>query len=397
MLRRPVRPVAEPRTALLAHPGAELYGSDRMLLETIAGLSQHGWRVVLAVPNDGPLVAEAQLLGAEVVLVDVPVLRKSLLRPTALAGTAFSSVTGAARIARLLRDVDPTVVYVSTLTLPLWVAVARARRIPVVCHVHESERRANRLLREALAWPLLLADRVVVNSAFSRDSLLDVAPGLARRSTVVYNGVAAPPEVVPARRDLDGGLRVVYVGRLSPRKGVDVAIDALARLVEDGLDARLDVVGGVYSGYEWYERGLHEQVERLGLADRVVFTGFRPSIWSALARADVGVVPSREEEPFGNTAVEAVLAGRPVVVSAIGGLAEAIDGFASASTVEPDDADALAQALLRIVHDWTAVRAHADELAATAARRFDPERYRDQIAGAVAACAHVRADEPVPA
>ncbi|MFD1720826.1 glycosyltransferase [Amnibacterium endophyticum] len=387
--------MAERRTALLAHPGAELYGSDRMLLETVAGLVEHGWRVVLAVPNDGPLVAEAQLLGADVVFVDVPVLRKSLLRPTALAGTALSSLAGAVRIARLLRDVEPTVVYVSTLTLPLWVAVARARRIPVLCHVHESERRANRLLREALAWPLLLADRVVVNSAFSRDGLLEVAPGLTRRSTVVYNGVAGPTEVVPARHEIDGPLRIVYVGRLSPRKGPDVVVDALAQLVAAGVDARLELVGGVYSGYEWYERDLHEQVERLGLGDRVVFTGFRPSIWSALARADAGVVPSREEEPFGNTAVEAVLAGRPIVVSAIGGLAEAIDGFASALPVEPDDPAALAAALTRIANDWPGFRDDAARLAPVAAARFAPERYRREIAGAIAAVAHVPADEPV--
>ena len=386
--------MAEPRTALLAHPGAELYGSDRMLLETIAGLSEHGWRIVLAVPNDGPLVAEAQLLGADVVLVDTPVLRKSLLKPTALAGTAMSSLVATRRIDALLRQVDPTVVYVSTLTLPLWVARARAKHIPVVCHVHESERKANRLVREGLAWPLLLADRVLVNSSFSRDGLLEVAPKLAHRASVLYNGVAGPRSVTPGRPALDGGVRLLYVGRLSPRKGPDVAIDAVAHLTAQGVDAHLELLGGVFPGYEWYERGLHEQVERLGLTDRVVFTGFRPSIWDALARADVAVVPSREEEPFGNTAVEAVLAGRPVVVSAIGGLAEAIDGFASALPVQPDDPALLAEAVLRIADHWQAYRGTAATLAPLAAQRFAPDRYRREIAGALAAVAHVPADEP---
>lgn len=389
--------MAEHRTALLAHPGAELYGSDRMLLETIAGLAEHGWRTVLVVPNDGPLVAEAQALGADVVMVDTPVLRKSLLKPTALLGTLASSVAALFRINRLLRDVDPTAVYVSTLTLPLWVAMARLKRVPVLCHVHESERRANRLLREALAWPLLLADRVLINSVFSRDGLLEVAPALQRRTTVLYNGVAAPDEVVPARRALEGPVRLLYVGRLSPRKGPDVAIDALARLLDEGLDARLELLGGVYSGYEWYERGLHEQVERLGLTEHVVFTGFRPSVWGALSRADVAIVPSREEEPFGNTAVEAVLAGRPVVVSAIGGLAEAIDGFASALPVEPDDPAEVAAAVTRIVGEWSAFRTWSTNLAPIAADRYAPGRYRRSVAASIAAVAHVPADEPASA
>ena len=175
------------------------------------------------------------------------------------------------------------------------------------------------------------------------------------------------------------------------------AIAGGAMRLELGVDARLELLGGVYSGYEWYERGLHEQVERLGLSDQVVFTGFRPSVWGALSRADLGVVPSREEEPFGNTAVEAVLAGRPVVVSAIGGLAEAIDGFASALPVEPDDPAEVAAAVTRIVGEWPAFRTWSTNLAPIAADRYAPGRYRREIAGAVAGLAHVPADEPASA
>ena len=325
-------------TALIAHPGAELYGSDRVMLETLAGLVERNWRVVLALPNDGPLVAAARTLGAEVVLLAVPVLRKSVLKPTVLPRFLGGSLAAAKRIDSLLKRLRPDVVYVSTLTVPLWIARAKTRKIPVLCHVHESERAAPTLLREAIAWPLMLADRVIANSAFSLESLTEVLPALAKRSSVLYNGVAAPPAITLPRADLDGGLHIVYVGRLSPRKGVDVAIEALHLLVRSEIDARLDIVGAVFTGYEWYETQLRDQVARLGLDDRVTFHGFQAAVWDTLADADVAVVPSRLEEPFGNTAVEAVLAGRPVVVSAIGGLAEAIDGFASALAVEPDDA-----------------------------------------------------------
>lgn len=381
-------PVPSVGTALVAHPGAELYGSDRMMLETVRGLVERGWRVVVAVPNDGPLVEEAQRLGAETVLLDVPVLRKALLRPAALAGSAVAALAAARRVHALLGDLRPQVVYVSTLTVPLWIEVARMRRIPVVCHVHESERSARRALRRLIALPLGQATAVLVNSEFSRDGLLEVRPSLRDRSSVVYNGVAGGPST-PARAAIIGPAHLVYVGRLSPRKGVDVAVDALHDLVQDGVDADLTLVGSIFSGYEWYRSQLQEQIDRLGLADRVRFAGFRPEVWSSLAEADIVLVPSREEEPFGNTAVEAVLAGRPVVVSAIGGLPEAVEGFASAVPVPPGDPRLLADGVRRILQSWSAFRGTAAAVAPMAAARFDPAGYRAAVADHVARAAHV--------
>lgn len=371
------------RIALIAHPGAELYGSDRVMLETLAGLVERGWRVVLAVPTEGPLLAAARDLGAEIVLLDVPVVRKAVLKPKNLPRFLSGSVVAARRIDDLLKRLRPDVVYVSTLTVPLWVARARAKRIPVLCHVHESERQAPTVLREAIAWPLRLADRIVANSRFSLESLTEVMPSLAARSTVVYNGVPAPTAIQLPRPDLDGGIRVVYVGRLSPRKGVDVALAAAGILADSGIDVHLDLVGGVFPGYEWYEQDLRAQAVHLGIEDRVTFHGFRAAVWDTLANADVAVVPSRLEEPFGNTAVEAVLAARPVAVSAIGGLAEAIDGFASAIPVDPDDPVQLAQALHRIASEWPEFRRRAVALAPVAARRYAPESYRRAISAEI--------------
>lgn len=368
------------RTAVIAHPGSELYGSDRVMLETIAALVERGWRVILAVPGDGPLVAEARRFGAQILMVSAPAVRKSALHPRRLPRFLVGSAVAARRIDRALRRIRPDVVYASTLTVPLWSARAHALHIPVVVHVHESERQAPTVLRKALALPLSLANRIVVNSAFSLASLTEVMPRLEDRASVIYNGVPGPGEVTPPRERIDDGLRIVYVGRLSPRKGVDVAVDAVHALAERGVPAFLDLVGAVFPGYEWYEQQLRDQVALLGLQDRVTFHGFQAEVWTALAHSDVAVVPSRLDEPFGNTAVEAVLAGRPVAVSAIGGLAEAIDGFASAIPVSPDDPDALAAALERIAQSWTAFRRTAIAMAPIAAQRYATSTYRDLIA-----------------
>ena len=93
----------------------------------------------------------------------------------------------------LLREVDPHVIYVSTVTIPLWLVLARAARRPVLCHVHEAEASAPVLVRRALALPLRLADAVVVNSRYARGVLIGAVPALAGRTTVLDNAVPGPP------------------------------------------------------------------------------------------------------------------------------------------------------------------------------------------------------------
>jgi glycosyltransferase involved in cell wall biosynthesis len=367
------------RTVVVAHSGSGLYGADRMTLETVTGLVQQGLRVILAVPEDGPLLAEAERVGAQAIVLETPVLRGSMRRPLELAGVLGDSGPAARRISDLLRRERPVAVYVSTVTIPLWISRARLVRIPVVVHVHESEAGTSRIVRAALAHPIGHASRVVINSASTRDALLHVAPGLEGRSVTVPNGVAGPPAVVPPRERIDGPFRLAYVGRLSPTKGVDVAVEAVAALVAGGVDTVLDVVGSPMPGYDWFVAALHARVDELGLTSRVRFTGFQRDVWPVLAAADMALVPARAEESFGNTAAEALLSARPVAVSAVGGLRDTIAGFDSVVAVRPSDVAGLADAIRAVRHDWPTYRRAALDTAAVAAERYRTDRYRDAV------------------
>lgn len=375
------------RTILVAHPGSELYGSDRVLLESVSGLVDGGWDVLVAIPADGPLVAELRRRGARVELCPSPVLRKSVLRPKGFLRFVATTARGLRSGAALLRRERPAAVYVNTVTIPLWIALARLARVPVVAHVHEGEATASRLVKRVLSAPLLLAQSVVANSRFSAGVLEDAFPALGRRTRIVYNAVPGPERRHPARPELDGDLRVTYVGRLSPRKGVDVAIDAIAELKARGIPARLDLVGAVFPGYEWYERDLREKVASRKLQSRVAFQGFQPSVWGFLNDGDVLLVPSVADEPFGNTAVEGILSGRPVIASATSGLLEATDGYRTTVTVEPGDAKSLADALERTIAEWDTAAADLQSDAEDAERKHSPEAYRRRIADLVAAVA----------
>lgn len=367
-------------TVLLAHASVELYGSDLQLVETAAGCVDAGADVVVVLPGDGPLAERMRDVGARVETLDMPVLRKAHLTPRGIVALGAATLRALGPMTRLIRRVRPDTVLVNTLTIPAWLVAARLAGVAPVCHVHEAEADARWVVRVGLAAPLLLARAVVVNSAAARDVVVSAVPALRRRTRVVYNGVPGPPEVAVA----DGGAgaapgsaHVVLVGRLSPRKGSDVALEAVALLRGTGRDVRLTLCGSVFAGYEWFEDQLRVRAAADDLAGAVDLVGYADP-WEWFARGDVVVVPSRVE-PFGNVAVQAMLAGRPVVVSRTQGLAEIVRDGETGLLVRPGDPVALADAIAELLDDPARASVLAEAGRTDVAERFGAQRYRAQM------------------
>lgn len=212
-----------------------------------------------------------------------------------------------------------------------------------------------RTLRQAAA--------VHVTSLVERDDLLAVVPGITRFA-VVANGVEV--RAAAARRAADdGALRVLYLGRVSWKKGIDLAIRAVAAVP----GATLAVVGND-------EEGLRPALERLaaqlGIDQRVRWPGPRYGADrdAALDAADVLLLPSLSEN-FGNTVLEAMAAGVPVVCTpgvGAGALVEA----AGCGIVVAREVDALAAALRTLAADGEGRRRMGEAgRAAAAAQSWD--------------------------
>ena len=178
-----------------------------------------------------------------------------------------------------------------------------------------------------------------------------VAPG-------VDHAFFAPGQRRQARRAValpEDGRMLLFVGRIQPLKGLDVAICAFAELVERVPDAFLVVVGGPSgpSGAEEVDR-IHRLADDLGLSDRVRWVPPQPhELLSTFYRAaDVVVVPSRSES-FGLVALEAAACGIPVVASAVGGLTSLVDDGRTGFLVEGRDPAAFAAACGDVLVDPT--------------------------------------------
>lgn len=199
------------------------------------------------------------------------------------------------------------------------------------------------------------------------------------RLTHVLNGVDPLPVVTPP----GGAVPVVAaLGRLTAQKGFDVLLEAVRRLVDDGV--RLELLLG---GEGRDEAALRRAAEGLP----VVFAGFQDGPARLLAQADVFVVPSRVEAlPL--VLVEAVSAGLPAVATDVGDVREALDGVAV--VVPPEDPVALAEALRALLAD-PADRARRGALGAQVAReRLTAQRMARQAWDAFLPAAGLR---PAPA
>jgi glycosyltransferase involved in cell wall biosynthesis len=156
---------------------------------------------------------------------------------------------------------------------------------------------------------------------------------------------------------------VTHVGRLVPVKAQDVLVSAASKVLESLPDARFVIIGG---------GPLHDQlarqIEEAGIQDKFFLLGWRTDIPDVLAASDLFALTSLQEGmPL--AILEAMSAGCPVVATEVGGIPEVVRDGITGLLVPPGDADALAEAILKILTDPE----RAKELAARGQRLVEHE------------------------
>jgi glycosyltransferase involved in cell wall biosynthesis len=165
--------------------------------------------------------------------------------------------------------------------------------------------------------------------------------------------------------------RVGMIARLAPLKGQHVFIEAAQRLAVTHPEMEFLIAGTALFGEEEYAGRIRSQAASGPHGDRIRFLGFVDDVPALMRDLDVVVHASTLPDAFGQVIVEAMLSGRPVVATAIGGSAEMIEDGVTGRLVPPGDAAALAAAIAQVVDGKTAATAMAHRARALALDRFD--------------------------
>lgn len=228
------------------------------------------------------------------------------------------------------------------------IAFSHLLGIPVVLHLHAQMQRFYAglpgFLQALTRWVFGLADVVVVIGPNARRFVAEELRVPADRVEIVINGV--PPATEPRRRRQPGAVqRVLFLGNLSDRKGVQDLLPALAQPGFDRSKLEVTLAGGNTERYE-------AQARELGVLDMVKFAGWCDQARTSklLAETDVLILPSYDEVlPL--VILEALANGVPVICTPVGEVPSLLTDGVDALYVRPGDPAGIARTLQRLLGD----------------------------------------------
>jgi glycosyltransferase involved in cell wall biosynthesis len=289
----------------------------------------------------------------------------------------------AERLARVVREFDPDILQASggsttkVAALAAWLGSARRWRL-----VHRNigdprfwfNRPSRRLFYRLAVWPK--TDGVVFGSAHARSGLdrifgSGLPPGRVIVQGIDEDGLRPAQERATVRQRLtvsDRDVAVVWVGALTREKRADRALRVVQRCWQHGAPVTLWIVGDGPLRSE-----SDSCAEQLGMTSRVRWIGSVEDVGTYLGAADAFLLTS-DTEGIPGALLEAMTVGLPCVATDVGGISEVLEDGRTGFLAPPDDEDALADRLSRIVRDQERRRGMGEAARRCARERFDMNR-----------------------
>lgn len=343
---------------LYLHSSSDLYGSDRCLLRTIEGLGPTQLNPIVCLPCDGPLVEELHKLGVVTHVLDLAVLRRSELTLLGLVRYPFNFLVSLLKITRLAKSHNIKIVHSNTSAVIVGGVMSRMLGLSHIWHVREIiiqplvvRRLINFFLRHFATVVVGVSRSVIDNIALDQ-------PSIRTKATVIHDGIETEQFNNGDRAKLrhsyslsESEVLVGMIGRISHWKGQDLFMSVAKELIKTHPSARFIAVGSPFIGQEHLMQDLRQKVVDSELNGRVIVEDFRNDIRDVLASLDIFVLPSTSPDPFPNTVLEAMAAGKPVVANAHGGVVEMLEDGKSGYLVVPNDVTMMADRIGMLIKD----------------------------------------------
>ncbi len=334
--------------------GSGIGGGQRSLLLLLKHLDRNRFSPLVGCLENGMLAAEVRNTGVPIIPLNLPEAHdKGHKVRRFTVGDIIGDLRQISVISQLLQTLRShciDLIHANSLAGALIGGVAaKLSRVPIVLHK-----------RYATSYGILdrvgekLVNRVILVSEATR---WHFAP--RTKQVLIYNGVeiegfnVSEEEVEAVREGMNLSCMDVCMGivtRITPEKGIHLLIEAMAKL-KNVPKVKLIVVGGPYFLEDTaYVEKLKSSVKKLGIGDRVIFTGFRSDTQAIMALLDIVLLASIIPEACPRTIIEAMAAGKPVIATPLGGSKELVTSETGV-LIPPDDASAFADAIAALCED----------------------------------------------
>ncbi len=332
---------------------SELYGAEKVLLQTITGLNKKEYQAILVLPHPGPLRQKAEKLGVETVVVSS---KWWLTEKNKVWKQPFSwlwNLKSIVRIARLIKQKNIDLVYSNSAVNFCGALAARWKGVPHIWSIHEILGTKNASVRFLFGGRALVSlisavsTKIIVNSDATGQPF-----GGNHKVRTVFIGFRWSLQ--------ERGLREIYrqkfgltstdyvvgiVGKIYPEKGQKNVVESIDLVKKNLPQVKLLVVGGV--GDNGYFKKIQRFIGDRKLTERVIFADYQSEIFDVLALLDLLVIASSVES-FGRVAVEAMSVKTPVLAVRNSATAEVITAGEDGFLVDSSDPEVLAEAILFI-------------------------------------------------
>ncbi len=360
------------------HTG-EIGGAEVSLLLLLRNLNRALYQPVVVCPLKGSLAKELAEISVTFQEIDFHQVRRTL-NPVRLLIAIFFFFRHMIRIFQIVRSKNIKLVHANSLKSAIISGIgARLDNVPLVWHVRDFLPVGFfRQLFTRLAY--LLATKVIVNSKAVGEIFRFLQKDPNEKVKIIYNCIDPDlynPDVDgnDLRRELNIGTNIAligFIGRVHPEKGIEYLIRAVREVIKIVPEVRLLIVGDTALGKEEYQKRMRDLSAELGLADRILFLGYRKEVVKIMAALDILVLPSLRE-PFGLVSLEAMAMKKPVIATNTGGSPEVIIDGKTGLLVAPRDSCAISSAIIKLLKDKELAR----RMGATGRKRvmnfFSPE------------------------
>lgn len=342
------------RIAFVDHT-AVLSGGEVALANLTATIDRARWEPLALLGSSGPLIERLEAEGDHVEVLPLPTSLALIRQGHVRTGSLFHPVRALAgllyaiKLAKRLNGLDVRLVHANSLRFCVLAGLAgRLAGIPVVWQIHSvvgSPLMSPTGLRLMRRTARLLPAHIICNSRTTAADF-DVPPD---RLTVIPCGVDSE-RFVPNGLASHPNPRIGMIARFAPLKGQHLLVEAARQVARDYPQAEFVLAGKPLFGEEIYAQEVQETARR-ALRRQVRFPGFVDDVPALLRDLDIVVNPSTVPEGFGQAIVEAMMAGKPVIASALGGPVDVIEDGVTGRLIPADDAGALAAAIGDLLAD----------------------------------------------